>query len=44
VQQNCNNGKDRIPTIEDVPNLEYTEKVFRESMRLYQNPEVLSFC
>jgi cytochrome P450 len=30
-----NNGKDRIPTIEDVPKLEYTEKVFRESMRLY---------
>jgi cytochrome P450 len=25
----------RIPTIEDVPKLEYTEKVFRESMRLY---------
>jgi cytochrome P450 len=30
-----NNVKDRIPTIEDVPKLEYTEKVFRESMRLY---------
>ena len=30
-----NNGKDRIPTIEDVPKLEYTEKVFKESMRLY---------
>jgi cytochrome P450 len=28
-------GKKRIPTIEDVPKLEYTEKVFRESMRLY---------
>ena len=25
----------RIPTIKDVPKLEYTEKVFRESMRLY---------
>jgi len=32
---NSNNGKDRIPTIEDIPKLEYTEKVFRESMRLY---------
>ena len=28
-------GKKRIPTIEDVPKLEYTEKVFRESIRLY---------
>jgi cytochrome P450 len=32
-------GKDskskRIPNVEDVPKLEYTEKVFRESMRLY---------
>lgn len=27
--------KIRIPTIKDVPKLEYTEKVFRESMRLY---------
>jgi len=26
---------DRIPTVEDMPKLEYTEKVFRESMRLY---------
>ena len=25
----------RIPTVEDVPKLEYTEKVFRESMRIY---------
>jgi cytochrome P450 len=25
----------RLPTIEDIPRLEYTEKVFRESMRLY---------
>ncbi len=30
-----NIGKIRIPTIKDVPKLEYTEKVFRESMRLY---------
>jgi len=30
-----NNNSNRIPTIEDVPKLEYTEKVFRESMRLY---------
>jgi cytochrome P450 len=27
--------KKRVPTIKDVPKLEYTEKVFRESMRLY---------
>jgi cytochrome P450 len=25
----------RVPTVEDIPKLEYTEKVFRESMRLY---------
>ena len=25
----------RIPTVEDIPKLEYTEKAFRESMRLY---------
>ncbi|MGA9843593.1 MAG: cytochrome P450 [Nitrososphaeraceae archaeon] len=25
----------RVPTVEDIPNLEYTEKVVRESMRLY---------
>ncbi|MFZ0222643.1 MAG: cytochrome P450 [Candidatus Nitrosopolaris sp.] len=25
----------RIPTVEDIPKLEYTEKVLRESMRLY---------
>jgi cytochrome P450 len=25
----------RIPSVEDIPKLEYTEKVFRESMRLY---------
>lgn len=30
-----NNRSRRIPTIEDIPKLEYTEKVFRESMRLY---------
>ena len=29
------NSTRRIPTVEDVPRLEYTEKVFRESMRLY---------
>ncbi|MDQ6722994.1 MAG: cytochrome P450 [Thermoproteota archaeon] len=28
-------GKKRIPTFKDVSKLEYTEKVFRESMRLY---------
>jgi cytochrome P450 len=28
-------SKKRIPSIEDVSKLEYTEKVFRESMRLY---------
>ena len=25
----------RIPTVEDIPKLEHTEKVFSESMRLY---------
>jgi cytochrome P450 len=30
-----NNTEKRVPTIKDVPKLEYTEKVFRESMRLY---------
>src|SRR4029078_6119092 len=30
------NGLDlRIPTVDDIPNLEYTEKIARESMRLY---------
>jgi len=29
------NNKKRIPNVDDVPKLEYTEKVFRESMRLY---------
>ena len=28
-------GAKRIPTAEDIPKLEYAEKVFRESMRLY---------
>ena len=39
---NANEGKHdasslelRIPTVEDIPNLEYTEKIVRESMRLY---------
>ena len=39
---NANDGKHdasslelRIPTVEDIPNLEYTEKIVRESMRLY---------
>jgi cytochrome P450 len=27
--------KTRIPTVEDVPKLEFTEKIFRESMRMY---------
>ena len=31
----CSVLGDRIPTVEDIPKLEYTEKVFRESMRLY---------
>jgi cytochrome P450 len=30
------NGLDlRIPTVDDIPNLQYTEKIVRESMRLY---------
>jgi cytochrome P450 len=37
--QDCTSGstrsKKRIPTIEDVSKLEYSEKIFRESMRLY---------
>jgi cytochrome P450 len=32
---NSNSNSKIVPTIEDVPKLEYTEKVFRESMRLY---------
>jgi cytochrome P450 len=30
-----NNIANRIPTADDIPKLQYTEKVFRESMRLY---------
>lgn len=30
-----NHGSLRLPTIDDMPRLEYTEKVFRESMRIY---------
>jgi cytochrome P450 len=26
---------DRVPTVKDIPKLEYTERVFAESMRLY---------
>ena len=33
-ESSCSANK-RTPTIDDVPKLEYTEKVFRESMRLY---------
>jgi cytochrome P450 len=37
--KDCTSGstrsKKRIPTIEDVSKLEYSEKIFRESMRLY---------
>ena len=29
------NGKSRIPSTEDIPKLQYTEKVLRESMRVY---------
>src|SRR6476661_8231979 len=39
---NANDGKHaasslelRLPTVDDIPNLEYTEKIVRESMRLY---------
>jgi cytochrome P450 len=31
----ANDNASRSPTVEDIPKLEYTEKVFRESMRLY---------
>ena len=34
-KNSSSNIKTRIPTIEDVPKLEYTQKVFRESMRMY---------
>jgi cytochrome P450 len=30
-----NNGESRIPSTEDLPKLQYTEKVLRESMRIY---------
>jgi cytochrome P450 len=30
-----NNGESRSPTADDIPKLQYTEKVLRESMRLY---------
>jgi cytochrome P450 len=30
-----NSNKDRVPTIKDISKLEYTERVFAESMRLY---------
>jgi cytochrome P450 len=32
---NGNNVENRIPTANDIPKLQYTEKVLRESMRLY---------
>ncbi len=40
VNNNVDNGRHhveslRLPTINDIPKLEYTEKIFRESMRLY---------
>jgi cytochrome P450 len=28
-------GNDRLPTVEDLPNLSYTEKIFTESMRMF---------
>lgn len=31
----ANDNASRLPTVEDIPKLEYAEKVFRESMRLY---------
>jgi cytochrome P450 len=34
-KDSSNSSTGRIPTVEDIPKLEYTEKVFRESMRLY---------
>ena len=30
-----NNDNHRVPTVKDIPSLEYTERVFAESMRLY---------
>lgn len=35
IRQDKNNEELRIPTTQDIPRLEYTEKVVRESMRLY---------
>ena len=35
VDKRDGNVERRIPTIEDIPKLEYTEKIFRESMRIY---------
>lgn len=35
IRQDKNNQELRIPTTQDIPRLEYTEKVVRESMRLY---------
>jgi cytochrome P450 len=35
VDKSDGNVERRIPTIEDIPKLEYTEKIFRESMRIY---------
>jgi cytochrome P450 len=34
-KESSSSANKRTPTIDDVPKLEYTEKVFRESMRLY---------
>jgi cytochrome P450 len=35
VLDDDNNDDHRVPTVKDIPNLEYTERVFAESMRLY---------
>ena len=35
ISQDKNNQELKIPTTQDIPRLEYTEKVVRESMRLY---------
>ena len=35
VSNNGNNGKSRIPSTEDIPKLQFAEKVLRESMRIY---------
>ena len=34
-KESSSSANKRTPTVDDVPKLEYTEKVFRESMRLY---------